>query len=601
MQKTVKKRGIIKQVAIFFLAASLLIGVVTLFSQRSLYNKSVTTEMERLSLNISKDVSAAVTEFPSYEWLIQYWAENYDKLDIEYDSDFRPGTRTEEKVRLLAEHQPDFQPKYAAYGDAQMLPAEDKKLFAEIAYSWLITRLDQIKRSNKVDYLFGVLTQDPFSEQFFLFSAAEPNAKRGTNYEEVYPIGVRVTVSADQQEGMRAALQNNMHLAKAGNYVDYYYYVCTVGRSCLMVGLTFNLTEINANIASQTRIGSLNAVALQLTLAVFCLAMIFAFVLKPLKQVQESIRTYKADRNSERIRQELSAIESKNEIGQLSEDVIDLTKEIDEHVKEIAEITAEQEKTAAEMALAARIQSHALPTNFPPFPDRKEFDIYATMDPAKEVGGDFYDLFMIDDDHVALLIADVSGKGVPAALFMMVSMIVIHSLAEGQTSPAKVLEAVNERTSSRNPEEMFFSLWLGILEISSGKLTASNAGHEYPMVMHPGRGFEMLKDKHGLVIGGMSGIKYSEYDILLEPGSKVFVYTDGLPEATDPENNMFGMQRILEELNKDPDADIRQLIENVQKGVDSFVKDAEQFDDLTMMCLVYNGQQEADPAQEKKI
>ncbi len=173
MQKTVKKRGIIKQVAIFFLAASLLIGIVTLFSQRSLYNKSVTTEMERLSLNISKDVSAAVTEFPSYEWLIQYWAENYDKLDIEYDSDFRPGTRTEEKVRLLAEHQPDFQPKYAAYGDAQMLPAEDKKLFAEIAYSWLITRLDQIKRSNKVDYLFGVLTQDPFSEQFFL--SAQPN------------------------------------------------------------------------------------------------------------------------------------------------------------------------------------------------------------------------------------------------------------------------------------------------------------------------------------------------------------------------------------------------------------------------------------------
>ena len=595
MQGTKRKVGIIWQVAIFFAVATIVTGLITLLTERKMFNDNVTAEVENISDNLATEVEYAVMEYPAYKWLVRYWYDNYDKLDIEYDADFSQGTKTEAKLQLFREHHPEIQPKYATEAQIKALSAEDQKLYAEITYSWLISRVDSIKHANKIDYLFCVITESPYTRQFFLFSAADPGSKRGTNYEEVYTIGVQVEVAESQQQAMASARQNEKHLADAGNYVDYYSYMFSVDGHDVMIGLTFNLTAIKDSIQKQTMKGSILAVLHQAFMSLLCLALIFAFILKPLKSVQNSIRTYTEDKDSEKVIEELSQIRSQNEIGQLAEDVTDMTREIDEHVREISEITAEKEKAAAEMGLASRIQSHSMPHTFPPFPDRKEFDIFANMDPAKEVGGDFYDFFMIDDDHVALVIADVSGKGVPAALFMMVSMIVIHSMAEGQTSPGKVLELVNDRMSSRNPEEMFVSMWMGVLQISTGKLTAANAGHEYPMVMHPGQGFMLLKDKHGLVLGGMPGLKYSEYEIQMQPGSKVFVYTDGLPEASDAENKMLGLDRALKVINRDPDAGIRQVLENVRRGVDEFVKDAEQFDDLTMMCLVYNG---ADAPQE---
>ena len=195
-------------------------------------------------------------------------------------------------------------------------------------------------------------------------------------------------------------------------------------------------------------------------------------------------------------------------------------------------VTAEKERIGTELALATRIQADMLPNIFPAFPDRTDFDIYATMDPAKEVGGDFYDFFLIDDDHLCMVMADVSGKGVPAALFMMASKIILRNNAMMGKSPAKILGPTNA-ICSNNQEEMFVTVWLGILEISTGKLTAANAGHEYPVMKRPDGRFELLKDKHGFVVGGMEGVKYKDYELQLEPGAKLFLYTDGVPEATD--------------------------------------------------------------------
>jgi sigma-B regulation protein RsbU (phosphoserine phosphatase) len=229
-----------------------------------------------------------------------------------------------------------------------------------------------------------------------------------------------------------------------------------------------------------------------------------------------------------------------------------------------------------------------LPHVFPAFPDRKEFDIYASMVPAKEVGGDFYDFYMIDDDHLCLTIADVSGKGVPGALFMMVSKITLQSNGMLSLHPAEILSKANDSICANNQEQMFVTVWLGILEISTGIITASNAGHEYPALMKDGR-FSLMKDKHGFVIGGMEGIRYPEYSFTLEPGDKLFLYTDGVPEATDARNRMFGTGNMLVALNRDPEADPQKLLANVRKGVNTLVKDAEQFDDLTMLCLSYKG------------
>ena len=278
-----------------------------------------------------------------------------------------------------------------------------------------------------------------------------------------------------------------------------------------------------------------------------------------------------------------------DEIEVLAESFATLSAKTVRYIAEVERVTAEKERIGAELSLATRIQADMLPNIYPAFPDRTEFDIYASMDPAKEVGGDFYDFFLVDDDHLCMVIADVSGKGVPAALFMMASKIILQNHAMLEKSPAQILTDANAAICSNNREEMFVTVWLGILELSTGRLTAANAGHEYPVLSKTGSHFELVKDRHGFVLGGMDGIRYKEYELQLQPGSKLFLYTDGVPEATDAGIELFGTDRMLDSLNADPQASPKQILENVRKGVDDFVKDAEQFDDLTMLCIEYRG------------
>ena len=247
----------------------------------------------------------------------------------------------------------------------------------------------------------------------------------------------------------------------------------------------------------------------------------------------------------------------------------------------------ETSRIETELSMATRIQADMLPNLFPAFPERDEFEIFASMEPAKEVGGDFYDFFMIDDDHLGLVIADVSGKGVPAALFMMMSKILVNNFAMMGGSPAKVLELVNTQICKNNDEDMFVTVWLGVLEISTGKVTAANAGHEYPMIKKADGGFEIFKDKHGLVVGGMEGLRYKDYEFTLEKGGTLFLYTDGVAEATNAGNELFGTERMIAALNTAPDADPKMLLSNMKKAVDDFVGDAPQFDDLTMLSVKY--------------
>ena len=252
-------------------------------------------------------------------------------------------------------------------------------------------------------------------------------------------------------------------------------------------------------------------------------------------------------------------------------------------------LALEKERISAELALATRIQANSLPKVFPPFPERTEFDIYASMAPAKEVGGDLYDFFLIDEDHLGLVIGDVSGKGVPASLFMMVATSLIRNAAMTGMGPAKALQTVNAQICARNPEEMFVTVWLGVLEISTGRLTAANAGHEYPALKKADGRFEVFKDKHGFVIGGMDGIRYREYELQLAPGSKLFVYTDGLTEATNAKEELMGMDRMVAALQSCEDGGPQDIISGVNQAVEQFVGTAPQFDDLTMLCVQYNG------------
>ncbi len=280
-------------------------------------------------------------------------------------------------------------------------------------------------------------------------------------------------------------------------------------------------------------------------------------------------------------------ISNEDEIGELAEAIDQMEEQICNYVEDLTRATAERERMQTEMALAAKIQSHMLPDSKLAFSDREEFDIYASMVPAKEVGGDFYDFFLIDEDHLCMIIADVSDKGVPAALFMMSSKIIVENYAKTGISPAEVLEKANNAICANNQDDMFVTVWLGILEISTGKVTAANAGHEYPAIMQPGEDFILFQDRHGFVLGGMEDLPYQDYEVLLKPGAKLFVYTDGLPEATNVEAKAFGADRMIEALNKSPEGTPREILDTVRGVVDEFVGDANPFDDLTMLCLEY--------------
>ena len=246
--------------------------------------------------------------------------------------------------------------------------------------------------------------------------------------------------------------------------------------------------------------------------------------------------------------------------------------------------------TQSELKTAAVIQESMLPHVFPPYPDRKEFMLHASMSPAKEVGGDFYDYFMIDEDHLVLVMADVSGKGVPAALFMSISMVTIRNQVPLFDNPADVLAAVNDELCENEDNEMFVTVWLGVIKLSTGRMMSANAGHEYPVFARAGESFELKKTKHGPPLGIYEGVQYQTEETVLHSGDMLFLYTDGLPEATAQDGQMLGEERMLSILNRNKGVEPRLLLERISEEVGAFVGEREHFDDLTMLAFRMEGE-----------
>ncbi|MBR2532202.1 MAG: SpoIIE family protein phosphatase [Lachnospiraceae bacterium] len=281
-------------------------------------------------------------------------------------------------------------------------------------------------------------------------------------------------------------------------------------------------------------------------------------------------------------------IHSNDEISDLYHEIRSMQTRMVRYTDEMSVLTSEKARVSTELQLAARIQHGMLQTTFPVFPDRDEFELYASMDPAREVGGDFYDFYLLDEDHLALTIADVSGKGIPGALYMMSSMILLRTVARKGGTPAEILQEVNNQLTRNSKVEAFVTVWFAILDIRTGVVTCANAGHEYPVYSGPD-GYTLLEDKHGLVIGGMEGTRYTDYEIRLTPGDILFVYTDGVPEASNSTQEFYSTDRMMKALNTTrPDAP-QKVLETVRKSVDEFTMGAEQFDDLTMLCIKYKG------------
>lgn len=312
-------------------------------------------------------------------------------------------------------------------------------------------------------------------------------------------------------------------------------------------------------------------------------------LIKPIKIITSETERFSSD--PEPAEETLARrIKTKNEIGQLAFSIDKMENDMIEYIENLTRITGEKQRISTELKVASDIQQSMLNSVNP---NRSEFDICASMASAKEVGGDFYDYFMIDDDRLCMVVADVSDKGVPAALFMTLTKILISDSTLLYQTPGEILTFVNRRICQNNKMNMFVTVWLGILEISTGILTYANAGHESPAVLKNGGEFKLLSDRHGFVLGGLSEIKYKNSTMKLEKGDCIFLYTDGVTEATSSEKELFSAQRMLDALNLTPNASPADLIENVKAEISSFAGDAPQFDDMTMLCARFFGKEVA--------
>ena len=313
-------------------------------------------------------------------------------------------------------------------------------------------------------------------------------------------------------------------------------------------------------------------------------------VIKPITMLSRAVDGFGGDEGRITREQVISLpINTKDEVGNLYQKTRKMEERLIDYMDNLASVTAEKERIGAELNIAAQIQADMLPRIFPAFPERTDIDIYASMDPAKEVGGDFYDFFLVDENHLCMVMADVSGKGVPAALFMVIAKTLIKNRALQGESPSEILQDVNNQLCDGNEAELFVTVWLGILDLRTGIGLAANAGHEHPVLRRAGGLYELVEYRHSPAVAVMEGMKFRQHEFRMNPGDRLFVYTDGVPEATNAQNELFGTERMLEALNRDPEADPEHVLQAVRKSVDDFVGDAPQFDDLTMLGLHYRG------------
>lgn len=483
---------------------------------------------------------------------------------------------------------------------AKMLPVEDVKTIISEggdqseAYSRLYELLNTMKKDGEVTFL-SLVVPDEDSVTFYIDTYVE---SMGDDIANQLPYGVDILytdAASDENDLQKYYTIWNLYEQNEGtstplvtdnsygfNYTAVWPVLDENGNAIAEIQYILDMQEVRDTLNSflYTMLGISFAIIL------FAIGCYILFVRKmvtlPIGKLAEFTKEITSGGNF--CKQSIT-LKTRDEIEDLGDSFNFMIAELDNYITNLEKVTAEKERIGAELDVAAKIQSDMLPCIFPAFPDRKEFDIYATMTPAKEVGGDFYDFFLVDDDHLAMVMADVSGKGVPAALFMMISKTLLKSVAQTGLSPKTVLEKVNHQLCENNDAEMFVTVWLGILQISTGRMVCANAGHEYPAIKRRDGSFELFKDKHGFVLAGMDGMRYQEYELTLEPGDKIFVYTDGVAEATNISSELYGTERMLEALNRKPEAGCQELLKTLYRDIETFVGEAPQFDDITMLCL----------------
>ena len=372
------------------------------------------------------------------------------------------------------------------------------------------------------------------------------------------------------------------------------------GKAIALIGVDISMNEVVGQQMDFLKQMLTWLIILTLIIVILVICYFRYTLTKPLQKLAGSAQTFVARREEKGSKEPVQTaisdltIKSNDEIRDLYDSIRQMETDINQYIQNITAVTAEKERIGAELNIATQIQSSMLPCIFPPFPNREEFDIYASMTPAKEVGGDFYDFFMVDDRHIAIVMADVSGKGVPAALFMVIGKTLIKDHTQPGIDLGDIFSKVNNLLCESNSEDMFITAFEDVLNLVTGEFRYVNAGHEMPFIRKKNKSFEAYKIRPGFVLAGMEGMRYKSGSMMLEPGDMIFQYTDGVTEATNAQNELFGMDRLQTTLNSVKENDTHAILTAVKNGIDTFVGDAPQFDDITMLCLDYKKKMEVD-------
>ncbi|MBO6137944.1 MAG: serine/threonine-protein phosphatase [Lachnospiraceae bacterium] len=594
MDRSKRVSGIVTQIG-----GPLLIFLIILITLEQVflivyYASNYYTIRRESSLEFISDASKELENYAAIGWLADFWREHYEEMDFCYEED------------VLREKEQAFSKAYTGSELAIRItpenisaePYETQLLYAEICYGRISSFLDRLKNNFNPVYLYMIDVVG--DEKVFLLTGARSGEKRISQGGDLYELGVKEPYVKGELYELDHIIENHQSEAEfeaiMGGNVDQggLFAIAPVHDSnedIAMIALAYyDWRWFFFRGTGMLLIVAIILICGAILISMWVMHLIRKYVVLPISQEQSILKDFSETKDAGQAVSNLNLIRSDNEIEVLANNFSVMITEIDNYVKDIRHMTEERHRMETELSLARTIQTGTLPMDFPAFPDRNEFDIYASVNPAKETGGDFYDFFFMDEDHLALVIADVSGKGMPAALFMMRALTFIRTRAKMPIeSPVDIISDVNKWLCERNEQAMFVTAWLAVLDVKTGKGIEVNAGHEDPVIKRAGGQYELIEYEHSSVLAIIEDMQFKEHPFELHPGDSLVVYTDGVPESNNIAEEMYTTNRLLEVLNRNRDASMEGLVTEVIRDLRSFSAGVPQFDDITVMGLDYYG------------
>ena len=590
--KTIK--GIARQIGI---PLTMFLLVLTIFEQLFLivyYVHNYYTIRRESSLQFISYTSKQLENYSAIGWLADFWKEHYQEMDLCYDD------------ASLRQKEEEFS---KGFSDSELLfrisperisrePWEIQLLFAEICYGRISKTLDRLKTDFGPKYLYTFVMNG--DERIFLATGASNGEKRISQGGELLELGARESYHTGEMPELDKMLEKQQGEAEFEAVMDKklnregLYALAPVHDSntdlVMVAAAYYDWRWFLFRGTGMLLIVGIILIWGAALISVWVMHLIRKTVVTPISREQDILKDFAETKESEKAIADLVQINTNNEIEVLADNFAAMITEIKKYVDDISHMTEERHRMETELSLAKTIQTGTLPMDFPAFPDRKEFEVYASVNPAKETGGDFYDFFFIDNDRLALTIADVSGKGMPAALFMMRALTYIRTRFKMPVGgPAEVISDVNKWLCERNDQAMFVTVWLAVLDVTTGKGVAVNAGHEDPVVKRAGGAYELVEYEHSPALAVQEDLGFDEHTFELRPGDSLIVYTDGVPECNNTKEEMYTTDRLLKVLNRNGAASMAELVPAVIRDLRAFSAGAPQFDDITVMGLHYYG------------